>query len=101
MKRSVLSALLLCSFGLGVLAGQLLPSAQADAPTDDVLRESDRAYFELSIFADALHHIRTQHLHPPSVRTLVGHAIDGMTDALDPYSEYLSEERRKILEEDS
>lgn len=101
MKRSVLSALLLCSFGLGVLAGQMLPSAQADAQKDAVLRESDRAYFELSIFADALHHIRTQHLNPPSVRTLIGHAIEGMTDALDPYSEYLSEERRKILEEDS
>lgn len=106
MKRSVLSALLVSSFGLGLLAGQVLPSAQADVRSadtrrDDILLESDRAYFELSIFADALHNIRTQHLNPPSVSALIAHAIEGMTDALDPYSEYLNEDRRKILEEDS
>lgn len=106
MKRSVLSALLLGAFGLGVLAGQTLPTAQADARDADtrrdaVLRESDRAYFELSVFAEALHNIRTQHLDPPPVATLIAHAIEGMTDALDPYSEYLSESRRKMLEEDS
>lgn len=103
MKRWVLRASFLGIFGLGVLAGQSLPNAQADTreARSALLRDSDRAYQELSVFAEALHHIRTQHLDPPPVETLIAHAIDGMTSALDPYSERLSDEQAKILQEDS
>lgn len=103
MKRWVLPLSFLAVFGLGILAGQLLPLAQAGATNERsaALSDSDRAYAELSVFAEALHHIRTQHLDPPSVDTLIAHAIDGMTQALDPYSEHLSEARSQILLEDS
>lgn len=109
MKRWLLPLSLLTAFGLGILAGQVLPNAQASTRDQDstskarsaLLQDSDRAYAELSVFAEALHHIRTQHLDPPSVETLIAHAIDGMTETLDPYSEYLSEAGSKALLEES
>jgi len=100
MKQRALIFVLLAVFGLGVLAGQALPNAEANA-RDAALTERDRAYAELSVFAEALHHIRTQHLDPPPVDTLIAHAIEGMTSALDTYSEHLNEARAKILQEDS
>lgn len=103
MKHRALTLAFLIVFGLGVLAGQLLPNALANAPSarQDILRDHDRAYTELSVFAEALHYIRTEHLDPPPVDSLIAHAIEGMTRALDTYSEHLNEARTKILQEDS
>ena len=60
-----------------------------------VIAFSDR-YSHLEIFAQALHTIKTQHVHPRTDENMIFSAIKGILLDLDPYSQIL---RQKDFEE--
>lgn len=91
--RSAALALVFCA-GLG--SGLWIDAARASG---EDAHAHDQSYAQLSLFAEALHVIRTQHLRPPDTGTLIEHAIDGMTQALDTHTAYLDAESLRMLEE--
>lgn len=87
------------AFFLAAVMVGLAMQAHARVPED--LTDDERAYHELSVFADALQLLRTQHIQPASVHVLIEGAIRGMTEQLDPYTTYLTAEQFRILKEDT
>lgn len=96
MSRRPLIATAVGTLAIGIALGQLLPAAFADP-----VHTEDATYRQLSVFAEALHTIRTQHLDPPSTQKLIEQAIRGMTDSLDEHSSFLDAELLQMLREDS
>lgn len=76
----VLSAALV----LPILTGTLLGAAEREqAPREDSF------YKYLSVFSEVLSLVRQAYVDPSDVETLMAGALDGTTDALDPFSMYV------------
>jgi carboxyl-terminal processing protease len=67
-----------------LLAGTLLLAADRQEPQQD-----DSFYKYLSIFSEVLGLIRQAHVDEPNMPALMAGAMDGTTDALDPFSLYI------------
>lgn len=78
----VLSAVLVVPLILGGLAG---------ARTEE--EGEDDFYRFLSVFTDALKLVRTVYVEPTDLRVLMAGALDGATDALGPFSQYVPAEQ--------
>jgi carboxyl-terminal processing protease len=85
MNRSRVAFLLLSSLlVLPILAGTILRAAQdKDAAGDDSL------YKYLSVFSEVLGLVRQAYVEEPDTGALMAGALDGTTDALDPFSLYV------------
>ncbi|HYG64628.1 MAG TPA: S41 family peptidase [Thermoanaerobaculia bacterium] len=66
-----------------ILAGTLLLAADRQEPQEDSL------YKYLAIFSEVLGMIRQAHVDEPDMNALMAGALDGTTDALDPFSLYI------------
>ncbi|MBW2278763.1 MAG: hypothetical protein JRF63_14825, partial [Deltaproteobacteria bacterium] len=85
MNRSRLSFLLLSLLVMvPVVTGTLL--ARSDSEGDDSL------FKYLSVFQDVLRMVRQAYVEEVSVETLMDGALDGATDALDPFSTFVPAE---------
>jgi carboxyl-terminal processing protease len=51
--------------------------------------EDDDLYKHLSVFTEVLRLVRTVYVEPTEIQTLMGGALDGTADALDPFSLYV------------
>jgi carboxyl-terminal processing protease len=51
--------------------------------------QEDDFYKHLSVFTEVLRLVRTVYVEPTEIETLMGGALDGTTDALDPFSLYV------------
>jgi carboxyl-terminal processing protease len=81
---------------LGLLSGSLFGAAGEGDRGDDSL------YKHLSVFTEVLSLIRQAYVDPPDVEALMAGALDGTTDALDPFSLYVPEsevERYRLARE--
>jgi carboxyl-terminal processing protease len=58
-------------------------------------------YAQLSIFAEVLGHVQNRYVEEISEETLIGAAIDGMLDELDPHSVYMDEEEYLAMQNDT
>lgn len=88
MNRSR-TAFFVCSaiLVLSLLSGSLL-GAVADGEGDS---SDDSLYKHLSMFTEVLSLIRQAYVDAPDFETLMAGALDGTTDALDPFSLYVPE----------
>lgn len=68
-----------------ILAGTLLRAAERNTPS----AEDDSFHKYLSVFMDVLTLSRQAHVDKPSMDVLMEGALDGTTDALDPFSIYV------------
>lgn len=68
-----------------LLAGSLLRAADRNTPS----AEDDSFHKYLSVFMDVLTLSRQAHVDKPSMDVLMEGALDGTTDALDPFSIYI------------
>lgn len=66
-----------------ILAGTLLQAADRQEPQEDSF------YKYLAIFSEVLGMIRQAHVDEPNMSALMAGALDGTTDALDPFSLYI------------
>lgn len=66
-----------------MLAGTLLRAASNEQPEDDSL------YKYLSVFTEVLGLVRQSYVDAPQMDALMSGALDGTTDALDPFSIYV------------
>lgn len=69
---------------LPILAGTLLGAAERSEPSDE-----DSFYKYLSVFTEVLGLVRQAYVDQPEMDTLIAGALDGTTDALDPFSIYV------------
>ncbi|MEM7479549.1 MAG: S41 family peptidase [Acidobacteriota bacterium] len=69
---------------LTLLTGSLLGTVRADTPDGD-----DSLYKYLSVFTEVLSLIRQAYVDSPEIGDLMTGALDGTTDALDPFSLYV------------
>jgi carboxyl-terminal processing protease len=76
----ILSALLV----FPMVAGTLLRAADQEQKTDE-----DSFYKYLSVFSETLGLVRQAYVDEPDMETLMSGALDGTTDALDPFSIYV------------
>jgi carboxyl-terminal processing protease len=84
MNRSRAAFLVLsAALVLSILAGTLLRAAEEKAP------EEDSFYKYLSVFSEVLGLTRQAYVDEPDTRALMAGALDGTTDALDPFSLYV------------
>jgi carboxyl-terminal processing protease len=84
MNRSrVLFLVLSAALVMPILAGTLLRAAEEKAP------EEDSFYKYLSVFSEVLGLVRQAYVDEPDTRALMSGALDGTTDALDPFSLYV------------
>jgi carboxyl-terminal processing protease len=84
MSRSrVIFFLISAVFVFPILAGTLLQAADRQEP------EEDSFYKYLAIFSEVLGMIRQAHVDEPNMSALMAGALDGTTDALDPFSLYI------------
>jgi carboxyl-terminal processing protease len=84
MNRSrVLFLVLSAALVMPILAGTLLRAAEEKAP------EEDSYYKYLSVFSEVLGLVRQAYVDEPDTRALMSGALDGTTDALDPFSLYV------------
>ncbi|HEX3529550.1 MAG TPA: S41 family peptidase [Thermoanaerobaculia bacterium] len=85
MSRSRI-AFFVVSFVITVpmLAGTLLRAADRGQPSDD-----DSLYKYLSVFTEVLGLVRQTYVDQPNMDVLMAGALDGTTDALDPFSLYV------------
>lgn len=84
MNRSrVLFLVLSAALVMPILAGTLLRAAEEKAP------EQDSFYKYLSVFSEVLGLVRQAYVDEPDTRALMSGALDGTTDALDPFSLYV------------
>jgi carboxyl-terminal processing protease len=67
-----------------ILAGALLLAADRQEP-----QQEDSFYKYLAIFSEVLGLIRQAHVDEPNMNALMSGALDGTTDALDPFSLYI------------
>lgn len=66
-----------------LVSGSLLGAADGEGEPDDSL------YKHLSVFTEVLSLVRQAYVDPPDLETLMAGALDGTTDALDPFSLYV------------
>jgi carboxyl-terminal processing protease len=66
-----------------MLAGTLVRAANRESPEDDSL------YKYLSVFTEVLGLVRQSYVDAPQMEELMAGALDGTTDALDPFSIYV------------
>jgi carboxyl-terminal processing protease len=84
MNRSRIAFLVLsAALVMPILAGTLLRAAEEKAP------EGDSFYKYLSVFSEVLGLVRQAYVDEPNTKALMAGALDGTTDALDPFSLYL------------
>jgi len=76
----ILSALIV----FPMVAGTLLRAADQDQKTDE-----DSFYKYLSVFSETLGLVRQAYVDEPDMAVLMSGALDGTTDALDPFSIYV------------
>jgi carboxyl-terminal processing protease len=69
---------------LPMLADTLLRAAERSEPADE-----DSFYRYLSVFTEVLGLVRQAYVDQPEMDTLIAGALDGTTDALDPFSIYV------------
>jgi carboxyl-terminal processing protease len=67
----------------------------------DLLAGTDKTYEELKIFSDVLDIVEKSYVDPVDSKELVRGAIQGMVQALDPHSAYLSPDAFKELQIDT
>jgi len=67
----------------------------------DLLAGTDKTYEELKIFSDVLDIVEKSYVDPVDSQELVRGAIQGMVQALDPHSSYLSPDAFKELQIDT
>jgi carboxyl-terminal processing protease len=67
-----------------ILAGTLLRAADRGQPAED-----DSLYKYLSVFTEVLGLVRQTYVDQPDMDVLMAGALDGTTDALDPFSQYV------------
>lgn len=85
MSRSrVLFFLLSALLVFPLMAATLLQAADSDTP-----QEEDSFYKYLAIFSEVLGYVRQAHVDEPNMNALMAGALDGTTDALDPFSLYI------------
>lgn len=65
--------------------------AKASAASDDSLKK-DSLFKYLSVFTAVLELVRQAYVEEPDLRVLMGGALDGATDALDPFSTFVPAE---------
>src|ERR1700712_4510251 len=86
MNRSRIAFLVLsAALVLPILAGTLLRAAGAKEKST----EEDSFYKYLSVFSEVLGLVRQAYVDEPDTRALMSGALDGTTDALDPFSLYV------------
>lgn len=73
---------------LSLLSGSLLGAA---GDRQDAANGDDSLYKHLSVFSEVLTLIRQAYVDAPDVDALMAGALDGTTDALDPFSLYVPE----------
>jgi carboxyl-terminal processing protease len=84
MNRSrVLFLVLSAALVTPILAGTLLRAAEEKGP------EEDSFYKYLSVFSEVFGLVRQAYVDEPDARALMAGALDGTTDALDPFSLYV------------
>lgn len=89
MQRSRLWFIALSSlFLIPILAGSFLRAAQSG----DAAKEEDNLYRPLAVFSEVLGLVRSSYVDEPDTRVLMDGALNGTTDALDPFSMYLPPE---------
>ncbi|HWM94412.1 MAG TPA: S41 family peptidase [Thermoanaerobaculia bacterium] len=69
---------------LPMLADTMLRAAERKEPSDE-----DSFYKYLSVFTEVLGLVRQAYVDQPAMDTLIAGALDGTTDALDPFSIYV------------
>ncbi len=80
---------------LPILAGTLLRAAEKhDAPPKD-----DSFYKYLSVFSEVLGLVHQSYVDEPDMGALMSGALDGATDALDPFSLYVPADRVAAFED--
>ena len=72
------------TFVMTVVGGSLLAAVGRDKDSGD-----DSLYKYLSVFTETFHLVREAYVDDTSVDTLLGAALDGTTDALDPFCVYV------------
>jgi len=72
-----------------VLVFPLLAATLVRAATTPVKPEDDSFYKYLSVFSETLGLVRQGYVDEPDMNTLMTSALDGTTDALDPFSLYV------------
>ncbi len=86
MNRSRIAFLVLsAALVLPILAGTLLRAAGEKEKST----EEDSFYKYLSVFSEVLGLVRQAYVDEPDTRALMSGALDGTTDALDPFSLYV------------
>ena len=94
-RSRVLFLFLSAALVLPILAGTLLRASEArdNAPKDDSF------YKYLSVFSEVLGLVRQSYVDEPDMSSLMSGALDGATDALDPFSIYVPADRLAGFEE--
>lgn len=85
LSRRALTLLLLAAALAGALAAHLIRPAEANR---------DATYRALDVFTEVYGHIGRNYIEEVEPERLVYAAIDGMVDALDPHSEFLTPEQK-------
>jgi carboxyl-terminal processing protease len=87
MNRSRIGFLLLSlALVLPLIAGTLIAAAGKDSG------DTDSLYKYLTVFTETLTRVRENYVDPPNVDQLLVGALDGATDALDPFSLFVPAE---------
>ncbi len=94
-RSRVLFLLISAALVLPILAGTLLRAAEPrEAPPKD-----DSFYKYLSVFSEVLGLVRQSYVDEPDMGALMTGALDGATDALDPFSLYVPANQVSAFEE--
>jgi carboxyl-terminal processing protease len=94
-RSRVLFLLVSAALVLPILAGTLLRAAE---PRDTTPKD-DSFYKYLSVFSEVLGLVRQSYVDEPDMGTLMSGALDGATDALDPFSLYVPANQVTAFEE--
>jgi len=93
-RSRILFLLVSAALVLPILAGTLLRAADdRDVPKEDSF------YKYLSVFSEVLGLVRQSYVDEPDLSSLMSGALDGATDALDPFSIYVPSDRLAAFEE--
>jgi carboxyl-terminal processing protease len=93
MKRINTSRLLFFLLSLALVV-PLLSGTHLGAPaTGDEESDGDSFYKYLSVFTEVLRLVRQVYVEEPDIQSLMAGALDGASDALDPFSVYVPPER--------
>ncbi len=88
-RSRVVFLLVSAALVLPILAGTLLRAAEKH----DAAPKEDSFYKYLSVFSEVLGLVRQSYVDEPDMGALMSGALDGATDALDPFSLYVPADR--------